>query len=64
MTHQVAYITSSLSDMVLTMCDNQFLDFYKEVLSHKYSKVQYMGQVTEMWLFCYLVLLSIDSKTR
>ena len=24
----------------------------------------YMGQVTELWLSCYLVLLSIDSKTR
>ena len=23
-----------------------------------------MGQVTTLWLFCYLVLLSIDSKTR
>ena len=23
-----------------------------------------MGQVTELWLSCYLVLLSIDSKTR
>ena len=24
----------------------------------------YMGQVTKLWLSCYLVLLSIDSKTR
>ena len=24
----------------------------------------YMGQVTELWLSCYLVLLSIHSKTR
>ena len=24
----------------------------------------YMGQVMELWLSCYLVLLSIDSKTR
>ena len=24
----------------------------------------YMGQVTELWLSCYLVLLSTDSKTR
>ena len=24
----------------------------------------YMSQVTELWLSCYLVLLSIDSKTR
>ena len=23
-----------------------------------------MGQVTKLWLSCYLVLLSIDSKTR
>ena len=23
-----------------------------------------MGRVTEMWLPCYLVLLSVDSKTR
>ena len=23
-----------------------------------------MGQVMELWLSCYLVLLSIDSKTR
>ena len=26
--------------------------------------LKYMGQVTELWLSCYLVLLSIDSKTR
>ena len=25
---------------------------------------KYMGQVTELWLSCYLVLLSLDSKTR
>ena len=24
----------------------------------------YLGQVTELWLSCYLVLLSIDRKTR
>ena len=24
----------------------------------------HLGQVTKLWLFCYLVLLSIDSKTR
>ena len=24
----------------------------------------YMGQVTKVWLSCYLVLLSFDSKTR
>ena len=24
----------------------------------------YMGQVMELWLSCYMVLLSIDSKTR
>ena len=24
----------------------------------------YMGQVTKLWRSCYLVLLSIDSKTR
>ena len=24
----------------------------------------YIGQVTELWLSCYLVLLSIDNKTR
>ena len=24
----------------------------------------HMGQVTELWLSCYLVLLSTDSKTR
>ena len=30
-----------------------------------YSKVTVeMGQVTKLWLSCYLVLLSIDSKTR
>ena len=29
-----------------------------------YFMQQYMGQVTELWLSCYLVLLSIDSKTR
>ena len=28
-----------------------------------YSHLQ-MGQVTKLWLSCYLVLLSIDSKTR
>ena len=26
--------------------------------------IKYMGQVIELWLSCYLVLLSIDSKTR
>ena len=28
------------------------------------ESVLYMGQVMELWLSCYLVLLSIDSKTR
>ena len=27
-------------------------------------KITYMGQVTKLWLSCYLVLLSIDRKTR
>ena len=26
--------------------------------------ILYMGRVTKLWLSCYLVLLSIDSKTR
>ena len=26
--------------------------------------LEYMGQVSKLWLSCYLVLLSIDSKTR
>ena len=29
-----------------------------------YDKLSNMGQVTKLWLSCYLVLLSIDSKTR
>ena len=32
-------------------------------LSCSVACLLYMGQVTEMWLSCYLVLLSIDSKT-
>ena len=29
-----------------------------------YDAYMYLGQVTKLRLFCYLVLLSIDSKTR
>ena len=29
-----------------------------------YGKWKYMSQVSELWLSCYLVLLSVDSKTR
>ena len=32
--------------------------------SHFVKKYIYMGQVMELWLSCYLVLLSIESKTR
>ena len=32
------------------------------MLSHRYEDHD-MGQVTKLWLSCYLVLLSIDSKT-
>ena len=28
------------------------------------QRKEYMGQATKLWLSCYLVLLSIDSKTR
>ena len=30
----------------------------------RWPSENYMGQVTELWLSCYLVLLSTDSKTR
>ena len=29
-----------------------------------FTSASHMGQVTKLWLSCYLVLLSIDSKTR
>ena len=32
--------------------------------AHMYHKFLIMGQVTKLWLSCYLVLLSVDSKTR
>ena len=28
------------------------------------KNIENMGQVMELWLSCYLILLSIDSKTR
>ena len=33
-------------------------------LFHLYNLTKHMGQVIELRLSCYLVLLSIDSKTR
>ena len=39
---------------------------YRTVRSGYLARVGlvYMGQVTKLWLSCYLVLLTIDSKTR
>ena len=36
-----------------------------DIAGHSFHNTQAdMGQVTKLWLSCYLVLLSIDSKTR
>ena len=42
---------------------NKVYDDLKKQVSQNFIHV-YMGQVTELQLSCYLVLLSIDSKTR
>ena len=33
-------------------------------ISNLSSAISYIGEVTKLWLSCYLVLLSIDSETR
>ena len=38
--------------------------YFKRLLSLTYTFLDHMGQVTKLWLSCYLFLLSIDSKTR
>ena len=35
-----------------------------KLIQIKHNTLKHMGQVMELWLSCYLVLLSIDSKTR
>ena len=36
---------------------------YMKKIGPRYAQCD-MGQLTELWLCCYLVLLSVDSKTR
>ena len=48
---------------VWTIIDFNFT-FYNNYCKLQGGFDQNMGQVTKLWLSCYLVLLSIDSKTR
>ena len=45
--------------MVFPHCYGNF--YYSNRMSSEFSKI-YMDQVTEVWLSCYLVLLSTDNK--
>ena len=53
-------------DTAITVCQsiNYLYDFKVIFLWSNVYIYIYMGQVTKLWLSCYLVLLSIDSKTR
>ena len=51
-------IFGSYQIVLISVSENEMLENTGKWL-HKY-----LGRVTELWLSCYLVLLSIDSKTR
>ena len=62
--HQRLWV-SSLSPAILAQLGiSQFWCIISGILGHETIVIDYMGQVTKLWLSCYLVLLSIDSKTR
>ena len=56
-------VMHSISFSVYNFCTNSHINPLRAIFFRRNINI-YLGQVTKLWLSCYLVLLSIDNKTR